>query len=353
MVHFIQKLIDKIPFLSPLAVGFDLGTHTTKIAIAGRGVVLREPSFVAIRTQPRDYIFFGTEAKTIIGKTPDFLTVHKPMVNGIISDFDSEVALLRYFLEKSVFPYINSSFIKPPILGVSIIPPVATEIEQKAVEEALLKTGCSSVELIKKPLASAIGAGLNVFYHQPHLIVDIGAGTVEISIVSGGGIVSHRSLKQAGDAMDKVIQNYVHLKHGVVLGEATCEKLKISALTFDLTKDTTEVVRGKSLENGLPKSVKIKSSELREALTPLFGTITDAVKEILEQSPPEVVNDVYQEGIVLTGKSSSIPGLDTYIKEEVHIDVLIPEHASEATVYGLLRLLQHPQRLKTLSLKSP
>ncbi len=353
MVHFIQKFIEKIPFLSPLLIGFDLGTHTTKIALQNRGVVLREPSYVAERTQPREYIFFGTEAKTIIGKTPDFLTIHKPMVNSIISDFDSEVVLLRYFLEKSVYPYLNKSFIKPPLVGVSTIPPIATEIEQKAVEEALLKAGCGAVELVKKPLATAMGAGLPVFHHQPHCIIDIGAGTVEVSIISGGGIVSNRTLKQGGDTMDKIIQNYVHLKHGIVLGEATCEKLKISALTFDTAKDTAEVVRGKSLENGLPKSVKIKSSELREALTPVFTTIIDTAREILEQSAPEVVNDVYQEGIILTGKSALIPGLDAYIKDEVHIDVNIPDHADEATVYGLLKLINHPQRLASISLKSP
>ncbi len=353
MVHFIQKFIEKIPFLSPLLIGFDLGTHTTKIAMQGKGTVLREPSYVAMRSHPKEYIFFGNEAKTIIGKTPDFLTVHKPMVHSIISDFDSEVALLRFFMEKSIYPYLMRFIIKPPLVGVSAIPPIATEIEQKAVEEAILKTGCSGVKLIKKPLATAIGAGLAVFHHQPHCIVDIGAGTVEVSIISGGGIVSNKTLKQGGDTMDNIIQNYVHLKHGIVLGEYTCEKLKINALTFDTTKDTAEIVRGKSLENGLPKSVKIKSSELREALTPLFSTIIDSIREILEQSPPEVVNDVYQEGIILTGKSALITGLDAYIKEEVHINVSIPDHADEATIYGILKLLQHPERLASLSLKSP
>jgi len=353
MVHFIQKIIEKIPFLSPLLIGLDLGTHTTKIALQGRGIVLREPTCVAIRKQPRDYIFFGMEAKTIIGKTPDFLTVHKPIINSIISDFDSEVALLRYFFDKSVYPFLKNTFIKPPLVGVSCVPYIATEIEQKAVEEAILKTGCSSVVLIKKPIATAIGAGVAVFYHQPHCIVDIGAGTIEVSIISGGGIVSNRTIKQGGDTMDKIIQNYVHLKHGIVLGEATCERLKINTLTFDTSQDNTEVVRGKSLENGLPKSVKIKSSELREALTPLFTSIIDTIREILEQSPPEVVNDVYQEGILLTGKSALIPGLHTYIKDEVHIDVHIPDHAADATIYGLLKLLTHLERLQTISLKSP
>ena len=352
MFHFIQNLLENVPFLSPLPVAFDLGTHTTKIGIKGKGVILREPSSVAIKSQPKEYMFFGTEAKSIMGKTPEFLRVSRPVIGGIISDFDSEVALIRFFLEKSVYPYLNSTFIKPPLHGVAAVPPTATEIEQKAVEEAILKAGCSSVDMIKKPLATAAGVGINVFYHEPHCVVDMGAGLIELSIVSGGGIVAQRSLKQAGDAMDRVIMNYIHLKHGVVLGEATCERLKISSLTFDTAQDKTEMVRGKSLENGLPKSIKIRSSELREALTPTFSLIIENIRELLELSPPEVVNDIYQEGIMLAGKGSSILALNTYIQEELHIDVHVPEHASEATIYGLLRLMQHPERMRSITMKT-
>jgi len=352
MLHFIQNFVDNIPFLSALPVAFDLGTHTTKIAIKGKGVVLREPSSIAVRSQPKEYIFFGTEAKSIMGKTPEFLSVTRPVVGGIISDFDSEVALIRFFLEKSVYPYLHSTLIKPPLHGVTAVPPSATEIEQKAVEEAILKAGCSSVSLIKKPLATAAGAGINIYYHEPHCVVDIGAGLIELSIVSGGGIVAHRTLKQAGDAMDRIIMNYIHLKHGVVLGAATCERLKIACLTFDTTEEKTELVRGKSLENGLPKSIKIKSSELREALTPTFSLIIENIRELLELSPPEVVNDIYQDGIVLTGKGSEIPGLSSFMQKELHVDIQVPEHAPEATIYGLLHLMQHPERIHTITMKT-
>ena len=347
MFNFIQNFVKSISPFSKLQVAFDMGTHTTKIGLEGKGVVLREPTCAALRVQPiREYIFFGSEAKQILGKTPEFLQIIKPMVNGIVSDFDTEVALLRYYIEKSISPYTKSMLIKPPIHAITAVPTIATEIEQKAVEEALLKSGCSAVSMIKKPLATATGAGLNVFFHKPHLVIDIGAGLTEISIISGGGIVLCKSLKQAGDYMDKVIAHYVHFKHGVILGESTCEKLKIVCLNFG-TSEVTELVRGKSLENGLPKSIKIRSGELREALTPTYTLIIDTIKEIIEMSPPEIVNDIFQEGVLLTGKAALIPGFSKFIASELKMDVLVTEHASEATIYGLMKIGKSPEHLNT------
>ncbi len=351
MLHSIKKIVQNVPFFSSLPVMFDLGTHTTKIAIKNKGVVLREPTCIGMRSQPREYIFFGTEAKEIIGKTPDFMSIIKPIVNGIVSDFDSEVALLRYYIEKSVSPYTKSSLIKPPLRAIASIPTIATEIEQKAVEEALMKAGCSSVCLIKKPLATATGAGFDVFFHHPHFIVDFGAGLTEMSIISGGGIVSQKTLKLAGDHMDKVIANYVHLKHGILLGESTCERLKISCLTFE-DKEITDLVRGKSLENGLPKSVKIRSSELREALSPTLSLITDGMKELLEVSHPEIVDDIFEEGILITGKIATLPGLKQMIADELKMKVVLPEHAEEATVYGLLEIEKHKEHLLNIKIKT-
>ena len=351
MFYFIKKITENVPFFSSLHVAFDLGTHTTKIAIRDKGVVLREPTCIGLRSSPKEYIFFGTEAKNIIGKTPDFLSIVKPVINGIVSDFDSEVALLHYYIEKSVLPYTKSSFIKPPISAIAAVPTTATEIEQKAVEEALMKAGCSSVCLVKKPLVTAAGAGFDVFFHEPHLVVDLGGGLIEMSIISGGGIVSHKTLKQAGEHMDKVIANYVHLKHGVVLGESTCERLKISCLTFE-DKEITELVRGKSLEDGLPKSVKIRSGELREALTPTFNLITDGIKELLELAPPEIVDDIFDEGILLCGKIASLPGLKKMISEELKMKVVLPEHATEATIYGLLAVEKRPKELQNIRIKT-
>ncbi len=352
MFYFIRNFVKSISPFTQLMVAFDLGTHTTKMGLQGKGVILREPTCTALRTQPvREYLFFGTEAKQIMGKTPEFLSIIRPVVNGIVSDFDTEVELLRFYIEKAIAPYTRQLLIKPPLHAITAVPTSATEIEQKAVEEALLKSGCTAVSMVRKPLATAAGAGLNVFFHKPHLIVDIGAGITEISVVSGGGIVASKTLKQAGDYMDKVIANYIHLKHGIVLGEVTCERLKMVCLRFG-GEEVTELVRGKSLENGLPKSVKIRASELREALTPTYTLIIDTIKELIELSPPEVVNDIYQDGVVLTGKAALIPGFSEFMAEELKIEVVVPEHAGEATIYGLLKIANSPDLLKTIRINT-
>ncbi|OGK62480.1 hypothetical protein A2334_05585 [Candidatus Roizmanbacteria bacterium RIFOXYB2_FULL_38_10] len=324
-----------IPFFSSFKAYFDLGTSTTRIAVKEKGVVLKESTFLVYNSQSKEFVFFGDEAKNIMGKTPEFLKITRPIINGIVSDFDAQVALTNRFIEKSVKPYTEKNFIlKPPLEALAVFPVIATEIEQKAVEEVILKAQCSSVLLIKKPLATAAGCGLNIFSHKPNLILDMGGGLIELSIVSGGGIVTNRTLKNAGEHMDKLIANYVYLKHGVILGEATCERLKIECFNFT-GEEKVMLVRGKSLENGLPKSVKIKTDDIREALLNNFIQITDAVKELIEISPPEVVDEVYDSGIFITGRLASIEGLDKFLSTELKISVNRPNHFMDATIYGL------------------
>ncbi len=339
MPGFLEKLKNlQLPFLTNFKVYFDLGTSITRIAIKDKGVVLREPSFLAYNSEIKDYIFFGNEAKNIMGKTPEFLKIQRPIVSGIVSDFDAEVALVKRFIEKSVTPYTSRNFlVKPPLEALAVFPVVATEIEQKAVEEVVLKAQCSGVTLIKKPLATAAGCGVNIFSHKPSLILDMGGGLIEISIISGGGIVTNKTLKNAGEHMDKLIANYIYLKHGVILGEATCEKLKVECFNFTGEEKIT-LVRGKSLENGLPKSVKVKTSDIREALFNNFMQIADAVKELIEVSPPEVVDEIYDTGIYLAGKLASIEGLDGFFKEEIKIEVNKTPHYTDAAIYGLTLL---------------
>lgn len=334
-----------IPFLTNFKVYFDLGTSTTRIAVKDKGVVLREPTFLAFNSQSRDYIFFGNEAKNIMGKTPEFLKINRPIINGIVSDFDAEVAIVKKFIEKSVMPYTSTQFfIKPPMDALAVFPVIATEIEQKAVEEAVLKAQCSSATLIKKPLASAAGCNINIFSHKPNLILDMGGGLIEISIVSGGGIVTNKTLKNAGEHMDKLIANYIYLKHGVILGEATCEKLKVECFNFT-GEEKINLVRGKSLENGLPKSIKVKTSDIREALLNNFMQIADAVKELIEVSPPEVVDEIFDSGMYMTGKLASIEGLDNFFKEEIKIEVNKTTHYTDAAIYGLTLLDKDPASL--------
>ncbi len=327
----------KLPFFSNIEVYFDLGTSITKIAIKDKGVILREPSFLGYNSHIKDYSFFGMEAKTILGKTPDFIKIVKPIVNGVISDFDAEVSLLQKFMERSVYLYSGNQLIKPMMIGIATVPTTATEIEQKAVKEALLKIGMSQVFLIEKPLATASGAGINIFSHEPTLIADLGGGLIELSIVGSSGILSQRSFKNAGDQMNKVIFNYVYLKYGIILGEATCENLKIEILNF---KDTEKIIvtRGKSLENGLPKSVKIKSSDINEALRSNFNQIIDGIKELIESSPPEVVDEVMQKGVILTGGLSRISGIDKFFEEELKVSVSCSDKHEFTTINGLMKL---------------
>ncbi|MEK7633701.1 MAG: rod shape-determining protein [Patescibacteria group bacterium] len=335
LMEILKKI--KLPFFTNFEIYFDLGTSITKIAIKDKGVILREPSFLGYNSRIKDYSFTGTEAKTILGKTPDFIRVIRPIVNGVISDFDAEVFLLRKFLERSVYLYTENKMLKPMMIGIASVPTIATEIEQKAVKEALLKIGMSQIFLVERPLATASGAGLNIFSHEPALVADLGGGLIELSIVGSSGILSQKTFKNAGDQMNKVIFNYVHLKYGLILGEATCEQLKIDLLNFNGVEKTV-VIRGKSLENGLPKSVKIKSSDINEALLTNFNLIVDGIKELIETSASEVVDEVMKKGIVLTGGLSRIPGIDKFFERELKMTVYCSDKHEYTTINGLIKL---------------
>jgi len=326
----------------------DLGTSNLRVAIKNKGVVFKEPTYLAYNTQTKEYIFFGKEAKSIRGKTPDFLKIIRPMINGIVSDFDAEVAISKENILTSTAPYLKQFlFLKPPLTALTAYPLNATEIEQKAVEEVILKAGCSTVYLIEKPLATASGCGFNIFTHKPILIIDMGGGIIEISIISGGGIVGNKTLRNAGEYMDKVISNYVYLKHGVQLGETTCEKLKTDIFKFS-GEEKLMLVRGKSLENGLPKSIKINSTELKEALINSFNQIVEATKELIELSPPEIVDSIFESGITLTGELASVSGIEDFFQTELKINVSRANDFENATINGLMNLDKSDQLYKKL-----
>ena len=339
----------RLPFFSSFNAFFDLGTTVTRIGVEGRGVVMREPSYIGYNSKVKDYIFFGQEAKTILGKTPDFIQISRPMSHAIIADFDAEVAFLRHCIETSIKPYLAEyAFIKPPIHAIASTPSIATEIERKAVEESLQKSGCTQVTIVDRALATAAGSGFNVFSHEPQLVIDIGGGLVEMSVVSGGGVVAQKVLKQAGDNMNKLIANYAYLKHGIVLGENTCEALKIKLLSFDENEEKI-VVRGKSLETGLPKSINLKSSDIREAIISQFHAILDSTRELIENAPPEIADAIFKQGIALAGKMATIPGIEKYFHQELKIDTFVVEHAADATIHGLMRLAKDQEALYNIS----
>lgn len=340
----------KIPFLSPVFVAFDLGTSNSHIGIVKKGVVINEATIVGINKRDKKYTFFGDEAKKIRGKTPDFIKIINPLENSVISDFNSTVALINYFLEKGVSPYLSQyKMIKPPIFGVASVPKIATEIEQKAVEEAINKNGVFKTYLIEKPVAIVAGMGENITLHSPKLIIDIGGGKTEVSIVSGGGIVDQKSIKKGGKDMDKKIMNYLYLKHGIILGLRTCEELKINLLNFK-NKEKTVTIRGKSLETRLPKSIKVKTSDIKEALINDFNQIVDTVKELLEISAPEIVNEIINKGIIITGGMAKIEGIENFFQEELKIKTIKPDKPDLLVIKGLLRISEDENLLSILKL---
>lgn len=344
MLSWIDKISKfQLPFITNLHAYIDLGTSITRVALKEKGVVLREPTYLGYNARIKEFIFFGMEAKTIVGKTPDFIKIIRPIVNSVLYDFDAEVAFVNYCKHKGIDPYLAQfRFLKPPITALCAVPTVATEIEQKAVQEALQKAECHDVVLIEKALATAAGCGFNIFSHQPHFVIDMGGGLIELSIISGGGIVAQKTLKTAGEHMNKLIGNYTYMKHGMVLGESTCEDLKIKLLNF-VDKDESIPVRGKSLETGLPKSVKLKTADIKEALISQFHHILDATKELIELSPPEVADEIFQNGIALTGGIANIKGIDHFFSQELKIETFVVNHHEDATIYGLMKLGKKPE----------
>ncbi len=354
MFNIIDKIREiKLPFLSNFQLYVDFGTSYTRIAIKDKGVVLNEPTILALNTKSNEYLFFGTEAKKIIGKVPEFIKIIKPIINGTINDFDAQLALTKRLVETALSPYIkNFSIMMPSISAIASVPYMATEIEQRALEEVLKKAGINYISLIEKPVATAIGCGFSVFEHDPVFIVDMGGGLIEMAILSGGGVVVQKTLKMAGDNMNKIIYNYSYLKNGIILGETTCEDLKLKLLNFD-NSEKTLIVRGKSLENGLPKTVKINTSDIQEALSVTFSQILDSIKELVEQALPEIVDEVFKNGIILTGGISNVPGIDKFFEDELKIKVKLSDNPNMNTVNGLVRIGRRKEMINRLKITLP
>ena len=331
----------------PTAVAVDVGTATTRFGIDEKGIVLREPTFVGKNTRTGDLLFYGAEAKDIFGKSPEYINVIKPFENSIISDFDATVALLDSLLKKSVYPYYRSVLVKKGLAAYAAVPTSSTEVEQRALQEALIKAGFQHAFLVERPLAAAFGADLSIFSNQPVFVIDLGAGSVEIAIITMGGIVCSKVLKLGGDHMDKLIYNYLHLKYGLIIGEPTAEALKNALFSLGDSKEIMPV-RGKSLENGLPKSVRVTATDIREALATCINQITDGIKELIETIPPEIIDGLIKSGVMLTGSMAHIPGIDRYITNEIKLPVMRAKKPEDATINGLMRLLHEPSNLNRI-----
>lgn len=339
-------MFEKLWRMATLDVGIDLGTANVVVHVKGKGVVIRQPSVVARHIKTKEILAMGDEAKKMMGKNPANIEVVRPLRDGVIADFDAAEAMLKHYIVEVHELYKGLGFKIPrPRVAVGI-PSGVTEVERRAVQEAALEAGARAVFLIEEPMAAAIGAGLPVQKAEGQLICDIGGGTSEIGVISLGGLVLNRSLRVAGDELTEAIINFVRLKYSLLLGESTAEEIKIaigSAYPQKKEKEgnpLTIVVRGRSLETGLPKSLKLDSIEIREALMPIVNQVLQEIALIIEETPPDLVADILEKGMVMAGGGSLIRGIDKLISEQVGMPVWVTENPLEAVVRGCAKVLE-------------
>ena len=328
-------------------IGIDLGTANTLVWVRGKGIVIREPSAVARHKKTKEILAIGTSAKKMMGRTPSTIETIRPLKDGVIADFDATAAMLSFYIKKvheggTVMPKIPRPRV---IIG---IPSGVTEVERRAVADASLDAGAREVHLIEEPLAAAIGVNFPIEQPEGIFIVDIGGGTSEIAVISLGGVVLGRSIRVAGDEMDEAIVNYVRLKYSLLLGQPTAEGVKINIGGIVPGKERYEVVRGRDLESGLPKSVKLASSEIREALAPVNQEVIAAIVDTLEETPPELVSDIMERGIVMAGGGSLLAGIDKMVAEATKMSVWVAEDPLTCVVRGCGKLLENPGLLSRI-----
>lgn len=310
-------------------IGIDLGTANTLVYLKGKGIILREPSVVAMNKSEGKFLKVGNEAKEMIGRTPGNVVAIRPLKDGVIADFESTQAMLKYFIKKA-YP---SSFMKPNV--VVCIPFGITEVERRAVEESVLSAGGKNAYLIEEPMAAAIGAGLPVSEPTGSMVVDIGGGTSEVAVISYGGIVASQSLRIAGDELDDDIVNYIKKEYNLMIGERTAEEIKFAiGSAYEYADEGTMEVKGRDLLSGLPRTISLTSKEIRGALSESIFAIVEAIKTTLEKTPPELAADVMNRGIVLTGGGALIRGLDVLVAEETGIPVYVADNALDCVALG-------------------
>ncbi len=332
-------------------IGVDLGTSNTLFYVRGKGIIVNEPSVVAINTRTDQILSVGEDARRMLGKTPGHILAVKPLIHGVISDFEITEKMMKYFIDK-IHKESFSVFSRPRIIiGV---PLDITEVERKAVEDVALSAGAREVYLIEQPMASAIGSRLPIQEPNGNMIVEIGGGKTEIAVISLGGIVTSKSLKIAGEKLDNDILDYVREKYNIFLGDRSAENLKIkiaNVLSID-TKVQKSKTRGRNLLNGLPKEIIIKSEEIKDAIKKSIDTIIEAIKDVVENTPPELVSDLYQRGMVLSGGGANLLGIDKLIYEETQIPVIIADDSLTTVVRGIGIVLEDFDNLKDLLLPS-
>ncbi len=329
-------------------VGIDLGTANTLVYLKGKGVILREPSVVAVNNHTGEVLAVGVEAKQMIGRTPGNITAIRPLKDGVIADFETTQGMLKYFIRKAVG---NNPLVKPRI--IICVPSGVTEVEKRAVVDSAMSAGAREAFLIEEPMASAIGAGLPVEEPSGSMVVDIGGGTSEVAVISLGGIVVSRSLRIAGDEFDDAIIHYIKKEYNLMIGERTAEAIKLKIGTaYPLEEEETYTVSGRDLVTGLPKEMIISSVEIREALREPINAVVDSIKYTLEKTPPELASDIMERGIMLAGGGGQLRGLDRLITEETGIHAYVAEHALDCVVLGTGKVLEEIDVLSNVLLSS-
>ena len=323
-------------------LGIDLGTATVLVYVKGKGVILKEPSVVAINKVNNKILAVGEEARKMIGRTPGNIVAVRPLKDGVISDYDITEKMLKEFIKKACG---GKKIIAPKVMVC--IPSQATEVEKRAVIDATKNSGAKEVHLIEEPLSAAIGAGIDITKPDGNMIVDIGGGTTDIAVISLGGVVIRKSIKSAGDRFDEAIMKYVRLKHRIMIGDKTADDVKINiGCAYKDARDCSYVMKGRNLVTGLPDQVEITSEEIREALEEPVSLIVDGVKSILEKTPPELASDIIEKGIIMTGGGSLLYGLDKLIEVSTGLSVKIAENSVEAVVEGTGQVLNYINKLQ-------
>lgn len=333
-------------FSNDLAI--DLGTANTLVYLKGKGIVINEPSVVAVDKKTGKVLAVGVEAKKMLGRTPGNITAIRPMKDGVIADFEVAEKMLSHFITKS---HNRSTFVRPRI--VIGVPARITQVEKRAVRDSAELAGAREVYLIEQPVAAAIGAGLPIAEPFGNMVVDIGGGTTDVAVISLAGIVYSEAVKVAGDKMDEVILNYIKREHNLLIGERMAEQIKLEiGSAYPLEERKTIAIRGRDLISGIPKTMVIDDSEIREALSEPISAIINMIKVALENTPPELAGDIIDRGIVLTGGGSLLRGMDIRIREETNLPVITVDNPLTTVVMGTGKVLDEIDLLKKVTITS-
>lgn len=331
-------------------LGIDLGTANTLVYVHGRGIVINEPSVVAMNQKTGQILHIGTEAKGMLGRTPAHISVTRPLVNGVISDFEVTEQMLKFFIDK--VHKDTFAFVPRPRVVVGI-PSQITEVEKRAVEDAARNAGARKVYLVEEPIAAAIGARIPIRHATGNMIVDIGGGTTDIAIISLGGVVVSKNLKIAGDKLNQDIVRYIRDEHKLLIGEMAAEQVKMSIGSAYPTEERMEdILRGRDLLSGLPKEITVTDQEIHEAISHSLSSLVEAIKAAIELTPPELVSDLIKNGIVFTGGGSLLKGFDTLVEKETKIPVRVAEDPLMSVVIGTGIILENLDTFSDILAKS-